>query len=94
MSDDLDDIRIIMDLPRLGELTAHIAATFAQMRDVEVPDWDGEEGRAIALASWQYACFMSDRAEFARSVNSDLAALEESPFVPVDPNFSTPKDSE
>jgi hypothetical protein len=80
--DDLDAIRIVMDLPRLGELIAHIASAFAQIRGLEPPDFDGDEMRELAVSGWQYCVHMHDRADFARSVERDLAALND---VPIDP---------
>jgi hypothetical protein len=77
----LDNVRIILDLERLGELIAHIAVAFAQIREVDLPDFDGEEMRQLAISGWRYCMHMSDRAQFAASVNADLAQLDEVPFV-------------
>jgi len=74
--DRLDEIRIIMDLPRLGELIAAVAVRFAQIRDLEPPDLDGEEMRQLAIAGWKHVERMADRADFASSVRADLEELD------------------
>lgn len=71
-----DDIRIIMDLARLGELIAAVAQKFTEIRDIEPPDFDGEEMRQLAVAGWRHCVHMFDRAEFAASVTRDLETLE------------------
>jgi hypothetical protein len=73
----IDSIRIIMDLERLGELIGHVANAFAKLRDVEPPDFDGQEMRDLAVSGWQYVQHMSDRAEFANSVKGGLENLDE-----------------
>jgi hypothetical protein len=79
---DFDEIRVIMDLPRLGELIAHVAASFAAIREIDPPDFGGDEMRELAISGWRYCVHMNDRAEFARSVQSDLAALDAIPTEP------------
>lgn len=74
---DLDKIVITMDLPRLGELIAAVAAEMCEIRDLEPVDYDGDEMKKLAVAGWQYVCFMHDRADFAKSVQNDLDALNE-----------------
>lgn len=76
MPDQFDDIRIIMDLPRLGELIAAIAHKLTVIRDIEPPDFDGPEMRELAVHGWRHVCLMNDRAEFTASVMKDLELLE------------------
>lgn len=85
----LDEIRIIMDLPRLGELIAAVAVRFAQIRDLEPPDLEGEEMRQLALAGWQHVERMADRADFASSVRADLEGLDQ-----VEPTAETAETAE
>jgi hypothetical protein len=73
----IDSIRVILDLERLGELIAHVATAFAVIRDVEPPDLDGQEMRDLAVSGWNYVQHMTDRAEFAHSVQGDLENLDE-----------------
>lgn len=77
MSDDrlLNDIVIMLDLPRFGEVIAHVAAAFAGMRGVEEPDYEGQEMRDLAISTWRHVCFMADREEFKASVGKDLKEL-------------------
>lgn len=75
MPDKYSDIRVIMDLPRLGELIAHVAVAFAQIRGLEPPDFDGQEMKDLAVSGWRYCMHMHDRAEFAASVQADLEKL-------------------
>lgn len=79
--DRLDDIRVIMDLERLGELIASVAHAFSLIRGIEPPDFQGEEMRQLCVAGFQQVCRMYDRAEFAASVLGDLENLEK-PEVP------------
>lgn len=71
-----EDIRIVLDLARLGELAGAIATEVCRYRGLPDPDYDGEEGRMIALAAWNRACHMAERVEFVESIKRDLAALE------------------
>lgn len=71
----LDDIRVIMDLSRLGELIASVAHHLTVLRGIEPPDFDGEEMRLLAVGGWKHVCLMNDRAEFTKSVLSDLEGL-------------------
>ena len=78
MADDrklVDDIVIMLDLPRFGEVIAHVAAAFAEMRGIEEPDYDGQEMRELAISTWRHVCFMADREEFKASVGKDLKQL-------------------
>lgn len=72
----LDDVRIILDLERLGELIAAVAHKFTLIRDIEPPDFDGEEMRELAIAGWEHVRLMGDRANFAASVLQDLEKLD------------------
>ncbi len=72
-----DDITVLLDLPRLGELIAHVAHTLCELREIELPDLESQEMRTLAISGWRHVCFMADRAEFAQSVEADLAALDE-----------------
>lgn len=76
--DYLDGIVIMLDLPRFGEVVAHVAAAFADMREIEEPDYEGQEMRNLALSAWQHLCFMADREKFKASVNDDLEQLTSS----------------
>lgn len=76
MPDQYDEIRVIMDLPRLGELIAAVATRFAQIREIDPPDYDGEEMRDLAISGWRHVQHMFDRAEFTSSVMKDLEQLD------------------
>lgn len=69
-------IVIQLDLPRLGELIARVADTLCKLREIEPFDVDSEEASVLAIDGWRYVCHMTDRAEFARSVQSDLSKLD------------------
>jgi hypothetical protein len=71
----LNDLVIMLDLPRFGEVIAHVAAAFAEMRGIEEPDFDGQEMRELAISTWRHVCFMADREQFKASVGKDLEAL-------------------
>lgn len=71
----LDDIVIMLDLPRFGEVIAHVAAKFAEMRGIEDPDFEGQEMRELAISAWRHLCFMADREMFKASVNKDLEQI-------------------
>lgn len=71
----INDLVIMLDLPRFGEVIAHVAAAFAEMRGVEEPDYDGQEMRELAISTWRHVCFMADREEFKASVSGDLEQL-------------------
>lgn len=71
----LDDLVIMLDLRRFGEVIAHVAAAFAEMRGVEEPDFDGQEMRELAVSAWRHLCFMADREQFKASVNKDLEQI-------------------
>jgi len=59
-----------------------VAACFAQLRDLDPPDFSGEEMRSLAIGGWKHVMHMADREVFKASIASDLAALEENPFPP------------
>lgn len=73
----IDSIRVIMDLERLGELIGAVAAKFADLRGIEPPDFDGQEMRELAVAGWKHVQHMADRADFAKSVQGGLENLDE-----------------
>jgi hypothetical protein len=73
--DRLDDLRIMLDLPRLGELIAAIAHRLTVIRGIEPPDYDGEEMRELAVAGWQHVALMADRVDFQNSVLADLEQI-------------------
>lgn len=73
---DLNGIRIILSLERLGELISAVTAKFAQIRNIDPPDLTGQEMRDVAVVGWQHCLFMSDREEFKRDVLSDLDNLD------------------
>lgn len=76
MSDDLlSDLAIMLDLPRFGEVIAHVAAAFAEMRGIEEPDFNGQEMCELAISTWRHVCFMADREEFKASVGKDLERI-------------------
>lgn len=77
-----DDIRIIMDLARLGELIAAVAHHLTVLRGIEPPDFDGEEMRLLAVGGWKHVCLMNDRAEFTASVMKDLEQLDKVETAP------------
>lgn len=77
--DQYASIRIIMDLPRLGELIGFVAGEFARIREIEAPDYTGDEMRQLAIGGWNYVCHMNERAAFAESVLTDLAQLDSIP---------------
>ena len=52
-----------------------VAAAFAALRDIEEPDYSGEEMRELAISTWRHVCFMADREEFKASLDRDLAKL-------------------
>lgn len=78
----LDDVRVIMDLARLGELIAAVAHHLTVLRGIEPPDFDGEEMRLLAVGGWKHVCLMNDRAEFTKSVMSDLEQLDKVETAP------------
>ena len=80
---DLDDIRVVLSLDRLGELIAYVAKQLTEQRGLEPPDFEGEEMRSIAIGGWKYVMHMADREVFKASIASDLAALEANPFPPL-----------
>lgn len=71
----INDLVIMLDLPRFGEVIAHVAAAFAEMRGIEEPDFDGQEMRELAISTWRHVCFMADREEFKASVGKDLEQI-------------------
>lgn len=77
-----DEVRVIMDLERIGELIAAVATRFAQIRGIDPPDYDGAEMRDLAVSGWRHIEYMDDRARFAESVTSDLEALTSAPAEP------------
>jgi hypothetical protein len=87
----VDQIRVIMDLSRLGELIAAIATKFALIREIDPPDYDGEEMKELALYGWQHCLYMSDRSAFAESVKTDLEMLELLGTQPRDSQDSEPQ---
>lgn len=86
--DEYSDIRVILDLPRLGELIAAVADAFTKIREIDPPDYNGDEMRLLAIAGWHHCQFMSDRTMFQASVAADIAALEELPTTP-EPNHQS-----
>lgn len=87
----LDDIRIVLALPKLGELIAHVAHQFAALRGIDPPALDGEEMRALAIGGWKHVMHMADREHFVASIEQDLAALEQNPFPLVEYQASSPQ---
>ena len=71
----IENLVIMLDLPRFGEVIAHVAAAFAKIRDIEEPDYGGQEMRDLAISAWRHVCFMADREEFKASVDRDIEAL-------------------
>jgi len=71
----VDDIVIMLDLPRFGEVIAHVAAAFAEMRGVEEPDYEGQEMRDLALSTWRHLCYMADREEFKATATKEIEEL-------------------
>jgi hypothetical protein len=80
---DLDSIRITLDLERFGELVAHVAGAFAEIRGIDPPDFEGQEMRELAISSYRHVEYMADRSQFKRSVEFDLETLERNPFPQV-----------
>ena len=84
MADDrklVDDIVIMLDLPRFGEVIAHVAAAFAEMRGIEEPDFSGQEMRDLAVSTWRHVCFMADREDFKATAAKEIEKLT-SPAAP------------
>lgn len=75
MCDPLDSTIIMLDLPRFGEVIAHVAAKFAEMREIEEPDFEGQEMRDLAISTWRHLCFMADREMFKASVSKDIEQI-------------------
>lgn len=76
MADDrLDSLVILLDLPRFGEVIAHVAAAFAKLRDIEEPDYSGDEMRELAISTWRHLCFMADREEFKATAEKEIEQL-------------------
>lgn len=78
MTDDrklLENLVILLDLPRFGEVVAHVAASFASIRGIEEPDFDGQEMRELAISAWRHVVFMADREQFKASVDKDIEQL-------------------
>lgn len=73
---DLNKIVIQLDLERFGELIARVADQLCQFRGIDPFDVNSEEAEHLAIDGWRYVCHMADRAEFARSVQNDLAKLD------------------
>lgn len=73
----LDDIRIVLNLAHLGELIAHIATHMTVLREIDPPNYDGEEMKTLAISGWQYCVHMADREHFKASVEGDLEKLDE-----------------
>lgn len=71
----LDNLVIMVDLPRFGEVIAHVASAFAEMRGIEQPDFEGQEMRELAISAWRHLCYMVDREDFKASVGKDLEQL-------------------
>lgn len=85
MTDDrLDDLIIILDLARFGEIVAHVAAAFAQIREIDEPDFEGQEMRDLAISAWRHVVFMYDRERFKVSVAKDLETISTEPLAPQD----------
>jgi hypothetical protein len=77
--DNLDAIRVILSLERLGELIAHVAFQLAALRGLEPPDVNGEEMKALAIGGWQHCMQMADVEHFKATLERDLANLEATP---------------
>jgi hypothetical protein len=75
----LSDVRVIMDLERLGELIACVALRLTQLRGIEPPNFDGDEMRDLAITGWRQVEFMADREDFKQSIFSDLENLDKVP---------------
>lgn len=73
--EDLDSLRILLSLPRLGELVARVAARLTDMRNIEPPDFDGEEMRELAIDAFRYCLHMNERQILVDSFMSDLDSL-------------------
>lgn len=72
--DDLiDNLAIMLDLPRFGEVIAHVAFAFAATREMKPPT--DEELRELAISTWKHVCFMADREEFKASASRDIEQL-------------------
>lgn len=69
-------MRVVLDLPTLGELAGRIATAFAAHKGVEMTE---DDDLVVAQATVDALYFMFDRAEFARSVLKDVDGLEASP---------------
>lgn len=71
----INDLVIMLDLPRFGEVIAHVAAAFAEMRGIEEPDFDGQEMRELAISTWRHVCFMADREEFKAAAAREIEQI-------------------
>jgi hypothetical protein len=72
----IDDLRIFLDLPCLGELIAAVALRLTQLRGIEPPDYEGQEMRDLAITGYLQVEFMADREKFKSSILSDLDNLD------------------
>lgn len=71
----INDLVIMLDLPRFGEVIAHVAAAFAEMRGIEKPDYDGQEMRELAISAWRHVCYMVDREDFKATAVREIEQL-------------------
>lgn len=74
-----EDIVILLNLVRFGELIGRVASEYARLAELPTFDPNDEIARHLVVDAWRYVCHMADREVFTKSVAADIETLGEQP---------------
>lgn len=73
----LDELRVVLDLKHLAELVVRVTDKTRDMAGLEPYEAEGQELKDIFLDAWRCIMHMSERDDFKRAIEADLAKLTE-----------------